>query len=151
MSDESDRLAVLAKLFGGLGNRTRLAVLLAVADQRSMTAVAEDVGVSRTSVQDQIENLVDRRLVYRPGETGYPYALTPFGEFFVVFVREHDDVLVEGWERVPDAEEQARNDLEGLVSGDALERAVTQRMWELVADELVEQLELADATDFNED
>ena len=125
---EKNELERLATLFSGLSNRTRLAVLLGVDDEQSMTAVAEDLGIRRPSVQGQLENLVDTGLVYRPDDRDYPYALTPLGEYFVEFLDQKGDLLLNASDRVNNAEITAREEFADVpLSDDGLEREVARR------------------------
>lgn len=145
---DAEALETVATLFGGIANPARLTILLAVAQERSMSTVTEEVGITRSGVQNHLEELLARDLIYRPESADQPYAVTPLGRFFVVFVEEHAGILQRAVAAVETAEAEARDELAEFPVGEQMrERAVAERKWELVEEELREALRVATSSD----
>ena len=85
----------VSALFQGLGHEARLALLLGIYQDESLNEIADFLDITRGGMQDHIEKLVDTDLLYRPEDSGMTYDLTPFGVFFVEFVLENEDRLIE--------------------------------------------------------
>lgn len=149
-SDEVESAAIetVAALFSGVANPARLTILLAVAQERSMAAVTDELGITRSGVQNHLEELLARDLIYRPASGDQSYAVTPLGQFFVVFVEEHTEILHRAVTAIETAEAEAEEELaEFPVSEEMRERAVAERKWELVEEELREALQVAASSD----
>lgn len=135
-------LAAVAALFDGIGHPTRIAILTAVRDKRAMSAVAEDRGVSRNTVQDHLNKLIAADLVYRPQESDQHYALTPFGRFFVHFLDQHGEPLHAAVQQVKEAEAEAEAEFADVPLDDtARKKAITNQKWDRIAAETEELLQ----------
>jgi len=136
---DRDDLDAMADVWKAVGNATRLATLRGMREERTLQAIADDIGVSRNAVQMQSRELEERDLIYRDVDADYRYQLTPVGETLLELNDEFGPVFVEALKRVEEAEEEAREENQHL-SGDTFERAVEQRKWALVSEELKELL-----------
>jgi len=129
----------LAPVFQALANENRLRMLYGVYQGRSRKELVAELPVSESAVSNHWAALRDAGLGYTPSGGGV-YALTPFGQFFAVFLDEFGVMLGESVSWIVEAEEQAREENAHL-SGEVFEQAVEQRKWELVEEELTEALE----------
>lgn len=134
----------LASLFSGLSHRARIAVLLGLYEGRSITDIVDGLDITRGALQSHLERLIDVQLVYRTEEADPPYALTPFGVFFAVFLQEHQEMLLEAVAAVEEAKAQAAEEFaEVPMSEDRVEQEVKRRKWELVGQELYDILKIS--------
>lgn len=137
MANDVEQWEQLSALFAGLANPARVAILEGIRHGEAMPSVANQVGLTRSGIQKHIDTLVETGLVYRPPNTGQPYALTPLGQFFAVFIDQFGDALITAVTAIDEAEQEARGDLSGIpVSDNTMERAIAERKWELSQDEL---------------
>ena len=120
----------LSGVFDALSNPARMKLLLGIDAGRSMTELAEDLGMTRSGVQRHLEVLIDAKLVYRSEEQEVLYALTAIGGFFARFVRSFSPVLVEVLEQVAEREGEVREVYAELpVQEETLERMVADTVW----------------------
>lgn len=133
IESDSEAFEQLATVFKAVGNPSRLAILVYLAQDRDVNEVVGVMDISRSGVQKHMDRLIDHNLVYRPPEADRTYALTPLGHFFVEFVEKHGDDLMATLEAVDEAEADARAELEDVpASGSDFEKLVTARMWDLI-------------------
>lgn len=127
--DAADR-QVIADIFACLGHEARLAILAGLQEDRSMTAVASDLGMQRGSLQDHIERVIDCGLVYRPESGEQTYALTPLGRYLLDVVDDEGELVAAVLRRHEDLAHEIRESLEGVALSDTeRERAVTRETW----------------------
>ncbi|WP_276273660.1 winged helix-turn-helix domain-containing protein [Haloarcula litorea] len=148
--DKNDFEAVSA-LFQGLAHEVRLALLLGIYQDKSLNEIAEFIDITRGAMQDHIEKLVATDLLYRPEESGKTYDLTPFGEFFVQFLLENEETLVDAIdhlkmekEKVQEAVDEVRSQVDEAdvpVSEKDWERKVHSKKWQQAWDGIEEILE----------
>lgn len=134
--DDLDRLA---SVINGLSNTSRLSVLLAMDENRSMQEVAEALDITRGGLQRNIETLIEADLVYRPSQPNQTYALTPLGEYFIRWLQTNGDQLLTALSKLEGHEadispqtESIREQLEDIseINADAAidpSRAVSER------------------------
>lgn len=92
---KTEELDTLATVYKALGNRTRLAVLLQLEEGEPVTPLTEELEITRSGLQSNIERLIDADLVYRPVDKEPTYDLTPLGEHLVNKIHEDDDEVIE--------------------------------------------------------
>jgi predicted DNA-binding protein YlxM (UPF0122 family) len=148
--NKTDFEAVSA-LFQGLGHEARLALLLGLYQDKSLNEVAEFLDITRGAMQDHIEKLVDTDLLFRPEESGKTYDLTPLGTFFVEFLLENEETLVDAIdqlkvekEKVEMAVDEVRSQVDEEdvpVSEKDWERKIHSKKWQQAWDEIEEILE----------
>jgi len=137
-SVKTEELDPLATVYKALGNKTRLAVLLQLEEDESVTPLTEDLDITRSGLQSNIERLIDADLVYRPVDKDPTYDLTALGELFIDKI--HDDVdevnqLLDQYHDVlSDLEEEESDTLESMresgVDTTELENKLTAEAWE---------------------
>jgi predicted ArsR family transcriptional regulator len=148
--DRSD-FAAVSSLFQGLAHEARLALLLGIYQDKSLNEIAEFLDITRGGMQDHIEKLVDTDLLFRPEESGKTYDLTPFGTFFVEFLLENEETLVDAIdqlevekEKVEKAVDEVRSQVDEEdvpVSEKDWERKIHSKKWQQAWDEIEEILE----------
>jgi DNA-binding transcriptional ArsR family regulator len=79
----AEELESLASVYKALGNKTRLSVLLQLEEDDPVTPLTDELDITRSGLQSNIERLIDANLVYRPVDKDPTYALTPVGELMV--------------------------------------------------------------------
>lgn len=132
--DRADR-ELAADIFACLGHEARLAILEGLHGDRSMTAIASDLGMQRGSLQDHIERVIDCGLVYRPETGDRTYALTPLGRYLLEVVEDEGEIVASVLHRHEELAQQIRESLEDVaLSETERERAVTRETWERLAD-----------------
>ena len=134
----------VAYTLAALSNETRLRTLLGIRAEQPLATIAEAAEVSENAVRLQIQELEDRELVYRDAEASYRFQLTPIGRYLAEFAASEGPVLAEAVAYVEEAEAEARDELEPLLSGQELEQAIDQRKRELVRERLLDLLEIED-------
>lgn len=148
--DRSDFEAV-SSLFQGLAHEARLALLLGIYHDKSLNEIAEFLDITRGGMQDHIEKLVDTDLLFRPEDSGKTYDLTPFGNFFVNFLLENEETLVDAIdklqvekEKVEKAVDEVRSQVDEEdvpVSEKDWERKIHSKKWQQAWDDIEEILE----------
>jgi DNA-binding MarR family transcriptional regulator len=90
MSDlDKDTLEDLADIYQALGNKTRLHTLQKLSQDRPVSELTDELGITRSGLQKNIERLIQSELVYRPQEEdSKTYALTPLGDRYVELLKE---------------------------------------------------------------
>jgi DNA-binding transcriptional ArsR family regulator len=85
MSDLSrEDLEDLADIYQALANEKRLRILLQLYQDEPVSELTDELGISRSGLQKNIERLLDSELAYRPQKEGSKtYALSPLGEHYV--------------------------------------------------------------------
>ena len=137
MTFEKDEWDQLAALFAGCANPARVAIIDGIRHGEAMPTVADQVGLSRSGIQKHLDTLIETGLVYRPPTGEQTYALTPLGQFFAVFLDRFGDDLLAAVVAIEEAEQEAREELTEMpVSEDMMERAIAERKWKLVHNEL---------------
>jgi DNA-binding MarR family transcriptional regulator len=139
-SDGSE--AAVAQVFTGVAHPARIRLLQAIVATESMPNVADDLGMSRSGLQTHITRLLDADLIRRTPDDAYPYAVTPLGDLTYAFLDSYEDVVVDAVAMVDAAEQEAGDELEDVpLSEDAHKEAVQTRKWELVLDDLADELD----------
>ena len=137
MASDVEEWEQLSVLFAGLANPARVAIIEGIRHGEAMPSVADQVGLSRSGIQKHLDTLIETGLVYRPPTRKQTYALTPLGDFFAISLEQFGDDLIAAVIAIDEAEQEAREELTGMpVSEDTRERAIAERKWELVQDEL---------------
>ncbi|MFB1064802.1 winged helix-turn-helix domain-containing protein [Natrinema sp. H-ect4] len=146
-----DDFEAVASLFQGLGHEARLALLLGLYEDKSLNEIAEFLDITRGGMQDHLEKLIDCELLYRPEDSSKTYDLTPFGEFFVEFLLENEEILVDAVDelrveegKVQEAVDKVRSQVDDEdvpVSEKDWERKIHSKKWEQAWDEIEEILE----------
>ncbi|EMA11568.1 hypothetical protein SAMN05443574_103303 [Haloarcula vallismortis] len=120
MSDLStDDINALADLYQALGNKTRLHVLIQLSQDEPVSQLTDELGITRSGLQKNIERLIDSELVYRPQqEDSKTYALTPLGNRYVDLLEqdaEHSLTVLEDLEEeLKQLEEEEKDTRETL-------------------------------------
>ncbi|NUB91103.1 helix-turn-helix transcriptional regulator [Haloterrigena sp. SYSU A121-1] len=138
-----ERWETLANLFTAVAHPVRVAILesLVVDEDRPLTEVADAFDYSRSAIQKHVETLERAEVMYRPEESGKTYALTPFGQYLGTLLVRDGDTLDEAMHRADEAENEAEEEFADVPLGDAaMKKAVAERKWELVGDNLEEEL-----------
>ena len=73
----------LAEVYKSLGNEARIAVLLQLEKGESVAPLTDELEMTRSGLQKNIESLITAGLVYRPIDSDQTYDLTALGEFFI--------------------------------------------------------------------
>jgi predicted transcriptional regulator len=92
---KAEDLDTLATVYKALGNKTRLAVLLQLEERETVTPLTDELDITRSGLQSNIERLIDADLVYRPVDKDPTYSLTPLGELLVEKIHEDEDQITE--------------------------------------------------------
>lgn len=135
---KAEDLDTLATVYKALGNKTRLAILLQLEEEETVTPLTDELDITRSGLQSNIERLIDAELVYRPGDPGPTYSLTPLGEIVVNKVHEDQDEVIgplsefhEIWEDLKERESDALKAMrEAGVDTSALEAKLKLQAWE---------------------
>ncbi len=133
----------LAEVYKSLGNEARLAVILQLDEGESVSQLTDELGMTRSGLQKNIERLIDAGLVYRPTDSDQTYELTVLGEFFVNEVREEkqhvDQVLEDFQDRLAELEEEEEETLQRMedagVDTKELENKLRAEAWEELQDQ----------------
>jgi DNA-binding MarR family transcriptional regulator len=90
MSDLSrEGIEDLVDIYQALGNQTRLEVLLQLARDEPVSQLTDELGITRSGLQKNIERLISSELVYRPHEEdSRTYGLTPLGQHYVDLIQD---------------------------------------------------------------
>jgi DNA-binding MarR family transcriptional regulator len=150
MSDSSrEDIEDLADIYQALGNQTRLTVLLQLARDDPVSHLTDELGITRSGLQKNIERLISSELVYRPKEEGSKtYALTPLGQRYVNIIQEDREksltvleALREALEQLEEEQAETRETLEEAgVDVTEFEQKMKaeawQNIWEDAEDEL---------------
>lgn len=139
----------LAGIYQALGNETRLNVLLQLASDEPVSQLTDELGITRSGLQKNIERLISSELVYRPQEEGSKtYALTPLGHSYVNQIQEDREksltVLEKLGEELDQLEEEQAETRETLEEAGVdvtefeqkLKSEAWQNIWEDAEDEL---------------
>lgn len=134
----------LAEVFMGLAHPTRIAILAGFHTNKSLSDIAEELDITRGTVQDHMERLVQAELMYRPEVDGGSYAVSPIGEHFLMLLEFEAEVLIPVFEELDRVETEVRNQFESTnlpVSDRTVERSVNAEKWQRIADEIVPLIE----------
>ena len=140
---QSDR-EQLASLFTGVSHSARIAILYGLDDEKPLTEIADDVDVTRGTLQNHVERMIDSDLVYRPSEDSRTYALTAFGEHVLELIDQEAEQLLEAAALVDEEAASIMDSLEtaGVSMDDTTrERTVHTQKWEETIEELRDMLE----------
>jgi DNA-binding transcriptional ArsR family regulator len=137
---DTDSLGDLAEVYKSLGNETRLAVLFQLEQGESVSPLTEELDITRSGLQKNIERLIDAGLVYRPTDSDQTYKLTSLGEYFVNEVyreKTHvEDVLEDFRNRLEELREEEEETLERMedagVDTKELENKLQAEAWEQI-------------------
>lgn len=147
MTDASaSELTLLAEVWTGVSNRSRLAIMIGLREGKNLPDIAEELGVTRGGMQKHVERLVKSELVYRPADPDKTYALTPLGEFVLGIVTKHHEKVIAAMEHLDEVEDQADDiDPEQLLElveavGDR-EKAKHTWKWEQAWEDVAEPLD----------
>lgn len=131
----------IARVYKGVAHKARIAILVAISSDLSMTEVAAFFDMERPSLQDHINRLIDAELIYRPEEEGKTYDLTPIGEYIVDRIRIDHDNVVQAISEVKGSEQELREDIESEraqiegtrlpIDEKELERQIHTEKWEM--------------------
>ena len=134
----------LADLYQALSNEKRLRILLQLYNDEPVSELTEELGISRSGLQKNIERLIDSELAFRPQEEeSKTYALTPLGEHYV-HVLEKDketslktvEMLEEELNRLEGEQSDTRETLEEAgVDVSEFERKLKQEDWQNIWEE----------------
>jgi len=135
---KAEELETLASTYKALGNKTRLSVLLQLEEDEPVTPLTEELEITRSGLQSNIERLIDADLVYRPVDKDPTYSLTPLGELLVEKIHEHQteviDLLDEYQDVLQELEEDESDTLESMresgVDTSELENKLKAEAWE---------------------
>jgi len=131
-------LSDLAEVYKALGNEKRLAVLLQLERGESVSPLTDELGITRSGLQKNIERLIDARLVYRPVDSDQTYKLTALGEYFINEIyREQtqvEEVLSKFNTRLEDLQEEEQETLDRMkeagVDTKELEQKLEAEAWQ---------------------
>ena len=134
----AEELETLASIYKALGNKTRLSILQQLEKQEPVTPLTDDLGITRSGLQSNIERLIDADLVYRPVDKDPTYLLTPLGELVVEKTHEDQsditDLLDEYHDVLQELEEAESDTLESMkqsgVDTSELENKLKAEAWE---------------------
>jgi len=135
---QSDR-EQLAALFKGVSHSARIAILYGLDDDKPLTEIADDVDVTRGTLQNHVERMIGSDLVYRPSEGSRTYALTAFGERFLKLIDHEAAQLLEAADYVDQKASSIEDSLEtaGVSMDDTTrERTVHTQKWEETIEEV---------------
>lgn len=138
-----ERWETVADLFTAVAHPVRVAILesLIADEDRPLTEVADAFDYSRSAIQKHVETLERADAVYRPESSEQTYALTPFGQYLGRILMRDGAVLHTAMLQVEDAEEDAREEFADVPLGEkAMEKAVAERKWDMVGDDLETEL-----------
>lgn len=135
---DTDSLSDLAEVYKSLGNETRIAVLFQLKEGESVSPLTDELGITRSGLQKNIERLIDAGLVYRPVDSDQTYKLTSLGEYFVDEIhneQEHvEDVLGDFRTRLEELREEEQETLDRMedagVDTKELENKLRAEAWE---------------------
>jgi len=133
-----EELERLSEIYKALGNKPRLAVLIELDGEGDVSSLTDDLDITRSGLQRNIESLIDAELVYRPVDVNQTYALTALGEYFVQQIEADSDealsLLDDFQERYEDLEERESERFEVLEESDLdtseLENKLKAEAWE---------------------
>jgi DNA-binding MarR family transcriptional regulator len=151
MSDvDTEDLDALADLYQALGNKTRLSVLLQLSQDKPVSQLTDELGITRSGLQKNIERLIDSELVYRPQEDdSNTYELTPLGHRYITLVEKESsealDVLQTLETELEDLEEENQDTRETLedagVDLTEFEQKLKSEAWQNIWEEAQDKLE----------
>jgi DNA-binding transcriptional ArsR family regulator len=140
---KAEELETLASIYKALGNKTRLSILQQLEKQEPVTPLTEDLEITRSGLQSNIERLIDADLVYRPVDKDPTYSLTPLGKLVVEKIHEDQtevtDLLDEYQDLLQELEEDESDTLESMkqsgVDTTELENKLKAEAWEQIREE----------------
>lgn len=142
-----ERLAEVSNI----GHPARIAILLGLDSGKSTTDIAKFLDITRASLQDHVDKLVDAELIYRPSEKGQAYSLTPLGQYYAIRLQEDGNVIIKVLDRLDDSEQKVREEkgytqpeLEHSdlpVDEGKVERELHTAKWERVMDDISELIQ----------
>lgn len=153
--DDTEELDLVAELFEGLSNRSKIAILRGVADGKTLKEIAETLGITQQGLEKNIGKMLDAGLLAYSQEGDETYQLTPIGEYFVQLLDEEWGTIVEAKQVEKKTEETARQRAEAgqealqseegdgftfQIEDSTWERIVQTQKWELAEDDLNEIL-----------
>ena len=135
---KAEDLDTLATVYKALGNKTRLAVLLQLEEEETVTPLTDELDITRSGLQSNIERLIDADLVYRPVDKDPTYSLTPLGELLVEKIHEDEDqitdLLADYEEILQELKEEESDTLESMeesgIDTSELENKLKAEAWE---------------------
>ena len=133
-----EELERLSEIYKALGNKPRLAVLIELNGEGDVSSLTDDLDITRSGLQRNIESLIDAELVYRPVDVNQTYALTALGEYFVQQIQADADealsLLDEFEERYEELRERESERFDVLEESDLdtseLENKLKAEAWE---------------------
>lgn len=145
----SEDIEDLADIYQALGNQTRLNVLLQLSKDEPVARLTDELGITRSGLQKNIERLITSELVYRPQEEGSKtYALTPLGHRYADLIT-HDanssltvlEQLREELDRLEEEQADTRKTLEDAgVDVTEFEQKLKAEAWQNIWEEAEDQL-----------
>lgn len=154
--DETEELDLVAELFEGLSNRSKIAILRGVADGKTLKEIAETLGITQQGLEKNIDKMLDAGLLAYSQEGDENYQLTPIGEYIVNLIEQEWDTFVAAKRIEKDNEEEARQRAKSgqqalqeeeddgftfQINDKTWERVVQTQKWVLAEDELRELLD----------
>jgi DNA-binding MarR family transcriptional regulator len=135
--------SIQAYIYKALGNQSRIAVLTTLEQDEPVSQLTDELDMTRSGLQKNIERLIDAGLVYRPVDSDQTYSLTPLGEHFVDEIHdEQNHVLqvLENWRnRVKELREEEEETLQRMedagVNTKELEQKLQAEAWEDIENE----------------
>lgn len=150
MSDLSrEDLEDLADLYQALSNEKRLRILLQLYNDEPVSKLTDELGISRSGLQKNIERLIDSELAYRPQKKGSKtYALTPLGEHYVHVLEKDSETSIKTREmlekevnRLEEEQSDTRETLEEAgVDVTEFERKLKEEAWQNIWEDAEEKL-----------
>jgi len=150
MSDLGSKdLEDLADIYQALGNTTRLQVLKQLDNDDPVSELTDELGITRSGLQKNIERLISSELVYRPHqEDSKTYELTPLGHHYIQLLNQEAETsltvlekLSEEVEKLDEKQSETRETLEEAgVNLTEFEQKLKAEAWENIWDEAEQEL-----------
>jgi DNA-binding MarR family transcriptional regulator len=157
MDKETEELELVAEVFGGLSNRSKLAILLGLEDDKTLKEIAEFLDITQQGLEKNVGKMMDAGLITWKSDDQQRYELTPIGEYFVGLIDREWETLLDAKRTVQGKEAEARETVESAkqsideeeadgftfqIDEEAWERTVQTEKWELAENDLREILDL---------
>jgi DNA-binding MarR family transcriptional regulator len=153
MTIDTDELELVAEVFAGLSNRSKIALLLGFDEEKSVREIADHLEMTQQGLERNLDKMLDAGLIVEDNDQRY--RLTPIGEYFVQLLDEEWDTIVEAKQVEKEMEETARQRAEAgqealqneegdgftfQIDDNTWERIVQTQKWELAENDLNEIL-----------
>jgi DNA-binding MarR family transcriptional regulator len=156
MTIDTDELDVVAEIFEGLSNQSKLAILLGLDEEQSLKEIADLLEITQQGLEKNIDKMLEAGLVMQSQDGDQDYMLTPLGEYFIHVLQREWDTLVEAQEAVRAKEEVLRERVESgqqsladeadgftfQIDDNVWEHTVQTQKWVLAEEELRDILDI---------